>query len=151
MAATLVEIDVHIVFHIKTTSVTMRESDIPLIHKYIGGVLKNIDSVPVCIGGINDHVHILCPLPKTMALSEFVRAIKSNSSRWIKTMDSYYNGFEWQTGYGAFSVSPSVKEKTIQYISTQAEHHKKQTFKDEYLAFLKAYNIDYDPNYVFSD
>lgn len=129
----------------------MRESDIPLIHKYIGGVLKNIDSVPVCIGGINDHVHILCPLPKTMAMSEFVRAIKSNSSRWIKTMDSYYNGFEWQTGYGAFSVSPSVKEKTIQYISTQAEHHKKQTFKDEYLAFLKAYNIDYDPNYVFSD
>ena len=132
MAATLVKIDVHIVFHIKTTSVEMRKDDIPLIHKYIGGIIGNQQSVPVCIGGVADHVHILCTLPKTMALSDFVRSIKANSSRWIKTLGSHYAGFEWQTGYGAFSVSPSVIDKTIDYINNQAEHHKTVSFSDEY-------------------
>ena len=151
MASTLVKIDVHIIFHIKTTSVEMREADIPLIHKYIGGIIENLQSIPVSIGGIADHVHILCSLPKTMALSDFVRGLKANSSRWIKTLDPHYEGFEWQTGYGAFSVSPSIIDKTINYINNQAEHHKKVSFNDEYKAFLSAYNIEFNPDYLLTD
>lgn len=151
MAATLVKIDVHIVFHIKTTSVEMRKDDIPLIHKYIGGIIGNQQSVPVCIGGVADHVHILCTLPKTMALSDFVRSIKANSSRWIKTLGKHYAGFEWQTGYGAFSVSPSVIDKTIDYINNQAEHHKTVSFSDEYKAFLAAYKVEFNPDFLLTD
>ena len=151
MASTLVKIAVHIVFHIKTTSVIIRNSDIPLLHKYIGGIIRNVGSIPICVGGVDDHVHILCTLPKTMPLADFVRTIKANSSRWIKLLSEYYNSFEWQTGYGAFSVSPSLMDKTELYITTQAEHHKKQTFEDEYTLFLKSYHIDYDANCVFED
>ena len=97
------------------------------------------------------HVHILCTLPKTMALSDFVRSIKANSSRWIKTLGSHYAGFEWQTGYGAFSVSPSVIDKTIDYINNQAEHHKTVSFSDEYKAFLAAYKVEFNPDYLLTD
>lgn len=151
MASTLVKIDIHIIFHTKSSSVVIRNEDIPLVHKYIGGIIKNIDALPICIGGINDHVHILCSLPKTMTLADFVRSIKANTSRWIKSLDSYYERFEWQSGYGAFSVSPSVLDKTISYINHQEEHHKKQSSRDEYVVFLDAYKIEYNPDYVLSD
>ena len=90
-------------------------------------------------------------LPKTIALSDFVRSIKANSSRWIKTLAPHYAGFEWQTGYGAFSVSPSIIDKTINYINNQAEHHKKVSFNDEYAAFLTAYNVEYNPDFLLTD
>ena len=126
----------------------MRRSDIPHIHKYLGGIIKNLNSIPICIGGTSDHVHILCSLPKTMALSDFVRNIKAYSSRWIKTLDNHYKEFEWQTGYGAFSVSPSILTRTVNYINGQEEHHKKKSFIDEYTAFLEAYNIRFDPDFL---
>jgi REP element-mobilizing transposase RayT len=148
MASTLVKIDVHIIFHTKANQIEMRRSDIPHIHKYLGGIIKNLNSIPICIGGTSDHVHILCSLPKTMALSDFVRNIKAYSSRWIKTLDNHYKEFEWQTGYGAFSVSPSILTRTVNYINGQEEHHKKKSFIDEYTAFLEAYNIRFDPDFL---
>lgn len=151
MAKTLVKIDVHLIFHIKTTSVKMQEMDIPRIHKYMIGIMKNLQAVPICTGGVCDHVHILCSVPKTMSISDFVRTLKSNSCRWIKSLDSCYSKFEWQTGYGAFSVSPSIRDKTIQYINNQAEHHKKVLFQDEYIRFLNAYSVEYNPQFDFSD
>ena len=129
----------------------MRENEIPLIHKYIGGIIRNLQSTPICIGGINDHVHILCTLPKTTSLSDFVRDIKANSSRWIKSIDQYYAGFEWQNGYAAFSVSPSIINKTTNYIKSQVEHHRKVSFADEYKAFLSAYDIEFNPDFLLSD
>ena len=151
MATSLVKINVHLIFHTKTTSVCLRENDIPLIHKYIDGIVKNLQTVPICTGGVNDHVHILCSLPKSMAVSDFVRTIKSNSSKWIKSLDLYYRKFEWQAGYGAFSVSPSIIDKTIRYINNQAEHHKKVLFKDEYMEFLRVYNVECNPDFIFVD
>ena len=151
MSKTLVKMEIHLIFHIKTTSVKMRKDDLPHIHKYIIGIIKNLDSVPICIGGVEDHIHILCSLSKSMALSDFVRDVKSNSSRWIKTLDCYYEKFEWQTGYGAFSVSPSIIDKTIQYINNQENHHKKVMFRDEYIRFLNAYDVEYNPDFVFWD
>ena len=126
----------------------MREEDLPLIHKYIGGIIKNIQSVPICIGGVGNHVHILCSLPKTMSLADFVRIIKVNSSRWIKTLDSYYYNFAWQTGYSAFSVSLSNIDKTVQYIRNQAKHHMMVSADKEHMVFLKAYDVDFTPDYL---
>ena len=149
MASSLVKIDIHLVFHVKSTGIPMRKEDLPRIFQYIGGVIKGMDGIPIVVGGIEDHIHIFASLPKTMALTDFVRNIKANSSKWIKTLDCYYAPFCWQDGYGAFSVSPSLLDKTINYIRKQEEHHRKRSFHDEYKSFLKRYNISYDEKYVF--
>lgn len=129
----------------------MRSEDLPQIHRYIGGIIKGLDGTPTAIGGTTNHVHILTSLPKSMALTDFVREIKANSSRWIKQLDTHYTQFAWQDGYGAFSVSPSLQDKTIQYIRDQEEHHRKRTFQEEYRLFLDAYGIAYDERYAFDD
>ena len=149
MANSLVKIDIHLVFHVKSTGIPMRKEDLPRIFQYIGGVIKGMDGIPIVVGGIEDHIHILASLPKTMALTDFVRNIKANSSKWIKTLDCYYAPFCWQDGYGAFSVSPSLLDKTINYIRKQEEHHRKRSFHDEYKSFLERYNISYDEKYAF--
>ncbi|MBR4369506.1 MAG: transposase [Victivallales bacterium] len=114
-------------------------------------VLKEYGSIPFIVGGITDHVHILSSLPQNMTISEMARITKANSSRWIKTLSPVYSKFAWQNGYGAFSVSPSLLDKTILYIKTQESHHRVQTFQDEYKAFLDAYKIPYDEKYLFND
>ncbi|MBR2237261.1 MAG: transposase [Prevotella sp.] len=151
MASSLVKIDIHLIFHVKSTGVTMRENDLPRIFQYIGGIIREMNAIPMEIGGMKDHVHIFTSLPKTVALTDFVRDIKANSSRWIKQIDHYYAPFAWQDGYGAFSVSPSLSEKTVNYIRNQKEHHRKRSFREEYKLFLDAYGIDYDEKYAFSD
>ncbi len=106
-------------FHVKSSSITMRDEDLPRIFSYIAGIAKGIGSTPFIVGGVNDHVHVLSSLPKTMSIVDFVRTIKTESSKWIKTLDSSYAPFAWQDGYGAFSVSPSVLPKTVEYIKNQ--------------------------------
>ena len=151
MASTLVQQYMHIVFHTKCTAITMREEDLERVFDYVGGVIRNIGGVSIQVGGRPDHIHILASMPKAMSLADFVRAIKSNSSKWIKTLGSYYEPFMWQEGYGAFSVSASVLDKTAQYIKFQKAHHCDQTYVDEYKQFLDAYHVEYDERYAFSD
>ena len=152
MASTLVKIDVHLIFHVRSTGVTMREEDLDRIFAYIGGVIRGLGGLPIEVGGRPDHVHILCSLPKTMALADFVRAVKAESSKWMKSLDEgRYGKFSWQEGYGAFSVSPSLQDRTVQYIRRQAEHHRRWSFKDEYVKFLDAYGIQYDERFIVSD
>ena len=127
----------------------MRENDLERIHAYLGGIINNLGGIPIIVGGIDDHIHILTSLPKTMALTDFVRVIKADSSKWMKQLDRHYSDFSWQEGYGAFSVSPSLIEKTTKYIRNQAEHHKKRTFREEYKMFLDAYGIQYNERFVF--
>ena len=129
----------------------MNTDDLPQIFAYIGGVLKEYGSIPFIVGGITDHVHILSSLPPNMTISEMARITKANSSRWIKSLSPAYSKFAWQNGYGAFSVSPSLLDKTILYIKNQERHHRVQTFQDEYKAFLEAYKIQYDEKYLFND
>ena len=148
MANTYVNNIVHIVFHIKSNGTTILAADLDHVHKYIGGITKNIGGTLIAIGGMPDHVHLLTSLPKTTALSDFVKTIKANSSRWIKELSPYYRSFSWQDGYGAFSVSASVIPKVVNYIHNQEKHHKQQTAKDEYKAFLHACGIDYDEKYL---
>ena len=93
MANTYTKLNIHIVFHVKSTGVCLRREDLPTVFAYIGGVIKNIDGYPVTVGGIDNHIHILATIPKTMSVSDFVKTIKANSSRWIKTLDNYYEKF----------------------------------------------------------
>ena len=152
MASTLVKIDIHLIFHVRCTGVTMREEDLDRVFAYLGGTIRNLGGIPIEIGGRPDHIHILCSLPKTMTLADFVRTLKAESSKWMKSLDRrYYDNFSWQEGYGAFSVSPSLLDRTVQYIRRQAEHHRRLSFKDEYVKFLEAYGIQYDERYAFSD
>ena len=149
MANTFTSINVHIVFHVKSTGKKIRNEDLERTFSYIGGIINGIGGIPIKIGGIDNHIHILTSLPKNKSLSDFVRVIKADSSRWIKTIDKYYDGFSWQEGYGAFSVSQSSLPNVINYIRNQHEHHKTRTFHDEYKTSLKAHGIQYDDKYLF--
>jgi REP element-mobilizing transposase RayT len=151
MAQSLSKLFVHIIFHIKTSSCTIRTKEKQELYAYIGSIIKDNDSIPILINGVKDHVHILCVVSKNIALAKLVEEAKRHSSRWIKTKDSYYSRFAWQGGYGGFSVSPSLHEKTKQYIRNQEKHHQKMTFREEYLLFLKEYGIEYNEEYLWND
>ena len=152
MAQSLSKLFVHIIFHIKTSSVKIRKEDMKDLFAYMSAIIKDKDSIPILINGTTDHVHVLCVMSKNVALAKLVEEIKGNSSRWIKTIHlSYYKNFAWQGGYGGFSVSPSLQDKTIKYIENQEEHHKKMTFHEEYLLFLKEYGIEYNKEYLWRD
>ncbi len=151
MANTYTQLFTHIVFHTKSTGIIMRDEDLSRVFQYIGGIIREEGAVPFAIGGVADHIHILMSLPKTAALSDLMRIIKAKSSKWLRRLDSYYEPFSWQDGYGAFSVSPSLMERTKQYILGQVEHHKVKTYHDEYCETLNAYGIDYDEYYALCD
>ena len=103
------------------------------------------------VGGTGNHIHALMLFSRIETIAHVVEEMKRNSSRWIKTLSPYYEKFAWQGGYGVFSVSQSQVDTVVAYIKNQAKHHKKQSFNDEYLEFLRLYQIEYDERYVFSD
>ena len=151
MAQSLCKLYVHIVFHIKTTSPSIKTEHLERLHGYIGQLVNTTGCQTIRVGGINDHVHAVCLLSKDVTVSHLVEEMKRNSSRWIKTLDSCYANFAWQGGYAAFSISQSVVEKTIEYVSKQEEHHRQMSFNDEYIQFLNFYQINYNEKYVFTD
>ena len=137
MGSSYTNINIHLIFHTKCKGCEMKESDLSRIFHYLGRLVRAHSSHVYMVGGRPDHIHILFSLPITMAVSDFVRKIKSNSSKWIKGLGSEYNDFEWQNGYGAFSVSASNVESVINYISQQKEHHRIRSAQDEFLLFLE--------------
>ena len=150
MGSSLVKNDIHIVFHIKYNSMEIRNEDLVRVFAYIGGIIRDNGGLPIEVGGIGNHIHILTSLPKTIALSEFVKIIKAYSSKWIKTLDErYYEDFAWQKGYGAFSVGYRQLDVVANYIRTQAEHHHRMTWEDEYRQCLDDAGIEYDERYAF--
>jgi REP element-mobilizing transposase RayT len=151
MAQSLSKLYVHIIFHIKNTNCQIRKQDKAELFAYIGAIIKDNESIPILINGIEDHVHILCVLSKNISLAKLIEEIKKHSSRWIKTKDRHYNEFSWQGGYSGFSVSPSLHDKTKNYIEKQEEHHHKMSFKEEYVLFLKEYGIEYNEQYLWTD
>ena len=112
------------------------------LFSYLGGICKNLECNPIQVGGYRDHVHILCLLSKKIALMNLIEKIKSNSSKWMKTKGEQFTDFYWQNGYGVFSVNPTEIEIVQQYILNQEEHHKKISFQDEFLKFLKKYKVE---------
>jgi len=151
MPQSLCKIYIHLIFHIKSTSPRIADEHLERVHRYIGQIVNTTGSKTLRVGGIGDHVHIVCILSKNESVAHLVEEVKRNSSRWMKTLSPIYEKFSWQGGYAAFSVSQSVVDKTIEYVGTQKEHHKKATFREEYLELLQLYQVDYDDRYVFSD
>ncbi|RYF15131.1 MAG: IS200/IS605 family transposase [Flavobacteriales bacterium] len=150
MSQSLSKLYVHIVFHTKYNQPLIQPEVETELYAYIGGVIKENQSVPIKINSTADHIHILATMSKNIALSKFVEEIKRNSSRWIKTKGPVYKNFAWQGGYGGFSVSPSVLERVKRYIENQKEHHKKVSFKDEYRQFLNEHGIPYDEDHLWT-
>jgi|SRR5690554_1131096 len=151
MSQSLSKLYVHIVFHVKNKKTLIRIEEQDSLYAYMGAIIKDNQSIPIIINGIDNHVHILCILSKNVALSKLVEEIKRHSSRWIKTQDDFYKSFAWQGGYGAFSVSQSVLERTKKYIERQKEHHKQKDMKKEFVLFLKEYGVEYDEKYIWED
>jgi len=151
MAQSLCKIYIHLIYHIKTTSPQIRRVDLNRVHAYIGQLINSTGCIEIQTGGIGDHVHVLFLLSKDVPISRVVEEVKRNSSRWLKSLDCYYQMFAWQSGYAAFSVSQSVVDKTLQYIKQQEIHHKKHSFADEYKEFLQLYQVKYDEKYLFKD
>jgi REP element-mobilizing transposase RayT len=151
MAQSLSKLFTHIIFHTKNNDVKIKKEDSSELYAYMGAIIKDNDSIPIIINGVEDHVHILCVMSKNIALAKLVEEIKRHSSRWIKTKGDYYKHFAWQGGYGGFSVSPPIHNKTKTYIEKQEEHHRKMNLKEEYLLFLNEYEIKYDEKYLWRD
>jgi REP element-mobilizing transposase RayT len=115
----------------------------------MAGVLREHESHAVRIGGVADHVHILCGISKNLPLTKVVEKVKSSSSKWLKTKGPGLENFYWQNGYGAFSVSQSNVDAIVAYIDDQKEHHRKMTFQEEYRQFLEKHKITFDERYVW--
>ena len=116
---------------------------------FLGGIARQNKMKAIEVGGIEDHIHILLSLPSTMAVAKALQLIKGGSSKWIHETFPEHRLFAWQEEYGAFSVSVSQLDKTIEYIKSQAEHHRKMTFQEEFLALLKKHRIEYDERYLW--
>ena len=150
MAQSLAKILVHTFFSTKDRRPFLRDK--PLreeLHRYLGGILTNLDSQPLIIGGVEDHVHLLHTLSRTTTIAGTVKEVKRGSSLWLKTKSPALGDFEWQAGYGAFSIGFLQVDAVRAYIAGQEEHHRKISFQDEFRALLKRYEVEFDERYVW--
>jgi len=140
----------HIVFATKDRRTLIDDELRPRLHSYLGGTAKAIGCLPVKVGGVDDHVHALIVIPARLAVADVVKRLKVSSTNWIRASRHDRRQFEWQRGYGAFSVSRSGWSAVVRYIERQDEHHKKATFAEEYVKLLEAYGIEYDPKWLWA-
>lgn len=150
MAQTLVNTLVHVIFSTKhRQSLILPAVELDL-HAYLGGILRRLDSPGLAINGTANHVHVLLAQSKNIALAGLLRELKKGSSKWIKTQGREFRSFDWQDGYGAFSIGASQLERAKLYIARQKEHHRRVTFEEELVAFLRKYNVEYDQRYIWA-
>jgi len=147
MSHTYVSDLVHCVFSTKLRHNLITSEIQPDLWAFLGGIARKNAFKALTVGGTENHVHILLSLPATMPLAKALQLVKGASSRWMN--EKHTPGFAWQEGYGAFSVGISQKNDTIAYIRSQAEHHRKRSFEDEFMAFLKKHDVEYDPKYMW--
>jgi REP element-mobilizing transposase RayT len=149
MAHTYTSLLIHVIFSTSGRTPLLTDAIRPDVHAYLGGILRELDAIPIAIGGTADHVHLLTRLPANLALADCLRIVKTNSSRWVKERWPQRRKFAWQGGYGAFSVSESRRAAVIQYIRDQAQHHRRISFQDEFLALLKNHRVEFDERYLW--
>ncbi len=150
MSQSLVQIYVHLIFSTKDRAPFLRDVAFRgRAHAYLIGICNNQNCPSVCVGGVEDHVHLLCRLAKTLDIATLVRELKRDSSKWIKDENPRLAKFHWQNGYGAFSVSPSHVEALSKYIADQIEHHRQEIFQDEFRRLCKKYGVEIDERYVW--
>ncbi len=149
MPQSLSLIIVHIIFSTKDRCRCLDPAVRSDLWAYLATVARNIGCATYRVGGAWDHVHLAVRLSRTLTVSKLVEELKTSSSIWLKTQRPILHRFAWQHGYGAFSVGPDDLEALVVYIDNQEEHHRVRTFQEEYLAFLKKYNVPYDERYVW--
>jgi len=150
MAGTFSQIYIQYVFAVKGRENLISDSWGDELYKYIAGIITAKGQKSIIVNGYKDHVHVFVGLKPTMNISDLVRDIKNNSSKFINNQNRVKGKFSWQEGYGAFSYSHSQIEQVYNYILNQKAHHKKRTFKEEYIDFLKKFDIDFDEKYLFN-
>jgi REP element-mobilizing transposase RayT len=149
MANTFTQIYIQIVFSTQSRQNLIYRDIKDEIYKYITGIVQNKDHKLITLNGMPDHVHIFTGMKPKESISDLVRDIKRDSSNFINSKNWIRGKFNWQEGFGAFSYGHSQIDDVFQYIQNQEKHHEKQTFKQEYLNFLKIFDIEYDEQYVF--
>lgn len=145
MSHTYAQNVVHVVFSTKERCKTIPKDLQPRLWAYVAGICGKLGVGVHCVGGVEDHIHLLIQVPPMLPLAKAVAAIKANSSRWAR--ESGYK-LTWQQGYGAFSVSASIAPMVVRYIQNQEAHHKKMSFDAEFVALLKKHGVEFDPKYV---
>jgi REP element-mobilizing transposase RayT len=148
MPSTHLSLHYHLVFSTKERVPSIVDDVRDRVHAYLGGIVRGLGGVPLEVGGIADHVHLLIALKATHTLADVLRTIKGDSSRWIHS-DLRLPHFAWQEGYGAFTVSRSHLDSVREYVRGQEEHHRRHTFQDEYRAILEKHEIEFDPQYLW--
>lgn len=150
MAQSLAKILLHVVFSTKERGPFLK--DLALreeLHRYLGGILTNLECQPLIIGGVEDHVHLLFAHSRTATVAEVVKELKRGSTVWLKTKAPVLPEFAWQNGYGVFSIGQSQVEDVRAYIAGQEEHHRKISFQEEFRRLLQRYEIAFDERYVW--
>lgn len=148
MSATFRSIKLHVVFGTRDRVSSITRELRPLLHQYLGGIAKNSGCHPLMIGGVEDHVHLLLDLPTQVAPANLVRDLKAYSSRWIHESFPRSRRFHWQTGYGAFSVSPTAVPAVMRYIERQEEHHRRVSSADEMRRILREAGLEFDERWL---
>lgn len=150
MPQSLVQIYRHIVFSTKNRQAFLSD---PVVrrnsHAYLAGVCRQLDAPALTVGGVVDHVHVLCRLAKTLTIADLFKELKRDSSKWIKQQDESLREFYWQAGYGAFSVSPAHVKQLTDYIDHQEEHHRETSFQDEFRRICRKYGVPLDERYAW--
>jgi putative transposase len=151
MANTYHQIYLQIIFAVKYRAAVINKDWQPQLFGVIGNLISEANCKTIIVNGVEDHLHCLIGLKPVVSVAELMKTVKARSSKYINDNSLIPERFEWQEGYGVFSYGQSQVDKVYKYIQNQEEHHKKQTFKDEYLQFLKKFNIEYDEQYIFQD
>ncbi|GEO12033.1 IS200/IS605 family transposase [Segetibacter aerophilus] len=148
MSSTFSQIYIQTVFAVKGRQSLISEVWEDELYKYITGIVRNKEQKMLAINGMPDHIHFLIGMRPSCCLSDLIREIKKSSNKYVN--DNFMkSNFQWQDGYGAFSYSHSALDNVVGYIMNQKEHHKRQTFKEEYVEFLRKFQIDYKDEYLF--
>jgi REP element-mobilizing transposase RayT len=149
MSGTFSQIYIQVVFAVKRRECLIEEAWEEALYQYISGIIRGKEQKLLAINGTADHLHILIGMKPSCCLSDLVREIKKSSNEFINQKRLSKKKFQWQEGYGAFSFSHSALDDVIRYVKNQKEHHKKQNFKDEYVSFLKKFQVEYKDEYLF--
>jgi putative transposase len=150
MPQSLANVLVHIVFSTKERRALLQNSDLrDEMHRYLAGISANLECPAIIVGGAADHIHLLANQSRKITLAEWVKELKRALSLWAKKKSPQWNLFQWQTGYGAFSVSQSQKERVREYIRMQEVHHRKSSFQDEFRKILQNHGVAFDEQYVW--
>lgn len=147
MSHTFTNLHFHFVFRTKDSLELITDEIKPELYAYLGGLTKELKGKPLAINGMSEHIHLLVSLPPTVSISDALKFLKANSSKWMN--ERFGKEFAWQIGYGAFSVSRSQVDAVVKYIQNQEEHHQKYDSKEEFLKLLRNHEVEFDENYLW--